>query len=362
MNKPTEQKIRQVIREELTQYLIGEGLMNNTSKLLRNAIGFAAMLKAMEPSVIAQDKLNQTTGYQKQTASAVDELGIKDLDLMVKSELGEEQPEILKTIQDTAKVYDRFKNAGIDLGDDFAMKQIEDKIKSNPKNVTDLEKLAYTTSKKLKIAGAAIARNEKLKTLGPLSQELMKTVDPSSEKSLEQIGRDMIANLSKDEHAKEALLNLFVQEINSDLNSIGQAIASGYTPEGELKPTSGIGQEDALKLAAVYANVNDMLPKNQSEFSWVDVDKALLSNKDKLYRIGKVNADEHWNLDAKLPQTVANHKVFTNKELEQWTNEFVDKYGQNMYTSEYKQDGSLKEELRLRKVRQRLNELRGVYV
>ena len=362
MKKLTEQQLRLVIREEIESYLIEEGFnLNKIGRAIGNAIGIAAMLKAAEPTAIALDDFRQTSGYQKEVGNAVDELGLKDLNGMVKSELGEDQPEILKNMQDSSKLYNHFMDKGINLADEAKMKEIGQRIASSPASVSKEDKLAYSASQKFKALSTAVARNEKLKSLGPLSQSLLTKVDPASKESLEQLGRDMIANISKDEQAKETLLNLFVQEVNSDLRSVGQAVASGYTAEGELKPTSyGIDDETAFKLAAVYASMNDMLP-NQSGYSWVDVDKALISNKDKLYKIGKVDADEHWNFNARLPQVVADNKVFTKDDLQQWTNELLPQYQQNMYTAEYKEEGSVKES-KVNKLRQRLNELRGVYV
>jgi len=361
----TEQQLRIVIREEIESYLIEEGfdlkLSDKFRRTINNAIGIAAMLVAASPTAIALDDFRQTTGYQKEQANSVDELGLKDLDGMVKSELGDEQPEILKNMQDSSRLYKHYMEKGIDLADEAKMREIAKRIALNPKSVSKEDKLAYSASRSFKSLSTAVAKNEKLKSLGPLSQNLLTKVDPASKESLEQLGRDMITNISKDENAKETLLNLFVQEVNSDLRSVGQAVASGYTAEGELKPTSyGIDDETAFKLAAVYANMNDMLP-NQSGYSWVDVDKALIANKDKLYKIGNVDADQHWNLDAKLPQVVADNKVFTKDDLQQWTNELLPQYQQNMYTAEYKDQGTVKEN-KVIKLRQRLNELRGVYV
>ena len=367
MKRLTEQQIRQVIREELKDFLLEEGI----AKTIGNAIGIAAMLKVMEPTAIAQDPLRHTPSYQADVKKAVDELGIKDLKSMIKGELGKTQPQVLQTIQDSNKLYDFFKQQDIDLAHtestpNSKMADIIKKYKQNPKSLSQDEMKVYQAREKFKALGYAISQNNKLTTLGSISQRLLTTADPSSKDTLQDLGTDMVANLSKDEKAKETLLNIFIQDVFSDLRSVGQTVVNGYTPEGQLKPTSqSIDDDTAFKLAAVYANANDMLP-NQESYSWVDVDKALIANKDKLYRIGNVNADESWNFNAKLPLTVAAEtKVFTKAELEDWTNQVLSnpQYQANMYTAEYREDDtSLKKENKINKLRQRLNELRGVYV
>lgn len=366
MKRLTEQQLRQVIREELKHFILEEGM----AKTIGHAIGIAAMLKAMQPTAIAQDPQRNTAGYQANFEKGVDELGMKDFQKMVAGNLSN-QPEVLTTIQNSSKLYDFFKQQDIDLSDtestpNSKMADILQKHKQDPKSLSEDERKVYQARESFKSLSYTISQNDELNTLGAISQRLLTMADPSSKDTLEDLGKDMVANLSKDEKAKEALLDIFVQDVFSDLRSVGQSVVNGYTPEGQLKPTSqSVDDDTAFKLAAVYANTNDMLP-NQESYSWVDVDKALITHKDKLYRIGNVNADETWNFNAKLPLTVAAEtKVFTKAELEDWTNQVLSnpKYQANMYTAEYREDdSSLKKENKVNKLRQRLNELRGVYV
>jgi hypothetical protein len=346
----TEAQIRQVVRQELQQYLIEEGFMSDLSaskigkRYLLPGIILAGMLSVLEPTSQGQAMSggsSEDTGQQIEDALTIndmlDQVGLKD------KVLNELESDLTK--EDKIKVQDLFKQMKI------KQQQIND-AKKDGKSQDEIQKLE--TERNEIFSSKNISDPDQLQRILNTGSAIFRFIENASPEELESIG---------DTDSEELLLKLQAKALKYTLSVEGrqQMIARGVqqdliTAKNALL-ASGFQQPKEETVTnffelIVYYILEDLAKNNQTADSVfgesITVIEALR------YLIDKGIIKEE---DSELISNFDEEKY--NKELET-----IPSLNMTIGDAMQMYSGSKKpiQENKVNKLRQRLNELRGVYV
>ncbi len=350
MKTLTEAQIRQVVRQELQQYLIEEGFMSDLSaskigkRYLLPGIILAGMLSVLEPTSQGQAMSggsSEDTGQQIEDALTIndmlDQVGLKD------KVLNELESDLTK--EDKIKVQDLFKQMKI------KQQQIND-AKKDGKSQDEIQKLE--TERNEIFSSKNISDPDQLQRILNTGSAIFRFIENASPEELESIG---------DTDSEELLLKLQAKALKYTLSVEGrqQMIARGVqqdliTAKNALL-ASGFQQPKEETVTnffelIVYYILEDLAKNNQTADSVfgesITVIEALR------YLIDKGIIKEE---DSELISNFDEEKY--NKELET-----IPSLNMTIGDAMQMYSGSKKpiQENKVNKLRQRLNELRGVYV
>jgi hypothetical protein len=353
MKTLTEAQIRQVVRKELQQYLIEEGLMSDLSaskigkRYLLPGVLLATMLTTVNPTSQGQAMGgdggggSQDTGQQVEDALTIndmlDQVGLKD---KVLSEL-----ESNLTKEDKIKIQDLFKQ----------MKDKQQEInnaKREEKSQDEIQKLE--TERNEIFSAKTITDPDQLERIINTGSAIFRFIENASPEELESIG---------DIDSEEALLKLQAKALRYTLSVEGrqQMVARGVqqdliTAKNALF-ASGFKQPNEKTVTnffqvIVYYILEDLAQNNQTPQDVFGESITVIEALRYLIDKGIITEEDS--------------ELISNFDEEKYNIELEGIPSLNMTISDAMQmySGSTKpiQENKVNKLRQRLNELRGVYV
>lgn len=366
----TENQIRTVIREELETVLLEEGMSDYAKKVFKNSIGIAMMLAALKPTEIAEATIPNLGADSEQAQDIFKDLGINNFNALANDPYTpEDKKELQAAYQKMRPFQDRLQKiiqAKQALEQQFQETEDKQEAAAIKEKYTKLNDLQQKTSQALTTITAG---------LGPIAEKVLEQGDLTgivienaienggdlSQVDTQKVALDMVQKIaSGDKKAQSQVLNSINDTVNTDLvkfaGSVARSAGYGGVP---------ISPQAAFQIAASYADLNDLgLPQNPTT---IDVVRTLANNKDKL--LGKhsdFQTTKKYNLDGQLmvQLNVAMKEnpdgYLDRQELEDAENTALKMYGDGFYTAT-EQPAPVKEN-KINKLRQRINELRGVYV
>lgn len=380
----TEQQIRNLVREELETVLIEEGVGDYLKKTLNTTMRIALVLAALYPTKIAEAEFSGGLGQDStQIQNIFQELGIKDYnslsnDPFTKDEKIELQAGYARIRPVQAKLQ-KIRDIKQTLEQQYQEtddKQVEAEIKAKYLKAKQIEE---EVSRELAREIASLDKlAKKILQQGDLTSIIIQdAVDNDgnlSQVDTQKIALEMIQKFaSGDQEVQSKILTTVNDTVNTDLTKFANSVtkSAGMT-------NVPLSSQAAFEIAAAYAELNEFdLPVNPTT---IDVIKALDANKDQL--LGKYSdfqTTKKYNLDGQLIVQL-NTAMKENpdgyldrEEMAIAIDQTMDKYQAGLYRAEEVPAGQAPsttgtgtqvtvKEAKLNKIRQRLNELRGVYV
>ncbi len=350
----TEENIRKLVRQELQEVLIQEGIMQDITdwagrtgagKVFKNSIGIAMLLAALKPTEIAEAEIPRSLGTDSaQVVDMFQELGIKNFNSLANDPFTPEDKQLLQSTyqkiepyQDTLKKIKEAKQTLEQQYQDAETPEQEAEIKGRYEKLKQLESKtnsAITTTLK-----ALEPLSEKLAEQGDLAGIIMKNAFENdgdlNQIDTEKVALEMVQGFASGEkQAQEDLISSVNSSINSDIHKFAASVtrSAGY---GGVR----LSDQDAFKIAASYADLNEFgLPDNATT---IDVLKSLESNKSKL--VGKYSdfqTVKKYNLDGQIftQLNVSMKNIpeanLDNQELADAEQDTISSYQAGLYTAE----------------------------
>jgi len=381
----TEKQIRTLVREELKAVLIEEGVGDYAKKTLNTTMGIALILAALYPTQVAEAEFSGGLGQDStQVQNIFQELGIKNFNSLANDPFSPEEKQKLQAgyerIRPIQATLQKIRDAKETLRQQYQEtddKQQEDEIKEKYLKAKEMEEQV----------GRQLSRE--IDMLKPLSEKILQQGDLTgiiiqdavendgdlSQVDTQRVALEMVQKFaSGDQEVQSKILGTINDTVNTDLikfaNSVTKSAGMTNVP---------LSSQAAFEVAAAYAELNEFnLPANPTT---IDVVKALDANKDQL--LGKYSDFEttkKYNLDGKLivQLNVAMKEnpdgYLDREEMSTAIDKTMDKYQAGLYRAEEVPADQAPssptgagtqipvKENKIRKLRQRINELRGVYV
>jgi len=310
----TEEVVRKLVRQELQEVLIEEGIMQDIGdwagrtvggKLFKNTLGIAMLLAAIKPTDIAEAGLQGNLNTDStQVQNIFQELGIKNFNALANDPFTPEEKTQLQT------GYERIRPIQAELQKIRDVKKI---LVQRYHEADDEEKGAEIKAKYLEAEELEEERGEKLRTelhlLKPLINKISKQGDligiiiqdavdndgDLSKVDTQKVALEMVQKFaSGDQKVQSKILGTINDTVNDDLtkfaNSVTRSAGVANVP---------LSSQAAFEIAAAYAELNEFdLPANPTT---IDVVKALDANKGQL--LGKYSdfqTTQKYNLDGQL--------------------------------------------------------------
>jgi hypothetical protein len=364
----TENQIRNLIREELETVLLEEGILSK--KTLTNAIGISLLLAALKPTEVAIAELPRLNSTAQEIQNTFNELGIKNFNALANDPLNKDQKEVVKSVYEKLAKYkealeiiktnkETLNQQYQQTDDENEIEKIKQQYQQQLKREQEISSNIATVMKPLDSVA------EQLMQQGDLAGIIMRdTFDNNNDLASVDTNKVATEYLQKAASGDKEYQSKIIDSINSNVNDDLQRFA------GSVVKASGqshqLSNDDAFKIAAAYADLNDLgLPKNPTA---IDVVYTLSNNTGKL--MGKFDDFKTPKLYNKEGSLITQLNVafkenpdgyLDSNELADVDQNVVDRYQSGLYTAEEVPKGQVKED-KANKLRQRINELRGVYV
>jgi len=380
----TEKQIRNLVRQELEAVLLEEGMGDYVKKTINTTMGIALILTALYPTKIAEAEFSGGLGKDSTEAQNIfQELGIKNFNALANDPFAKEEKKQLQA------GYERIRPIQATLQKIRDAKQI---LEQQYQETDDEQAEAEIKAKYLKAKEMEEEVNRQLSieidSLKPLAEKILQQGDLTgliiqdavdnngdlSQVDTQKVALEMIGKFaSGDQEVQSKILGTINDTVNTDLTKFANSVtrSAGMT-------NVPLSSQQAFEIAAAYAELNEFdLPANPTT---IDVVRALDANKDQL--LGKhsdFQTTKKYNLDGQLivQLNVAMKEnpngYLDREELATAIDKTMDSYQMGLYRAEEVPADqapsatgtgtqiSVKEN-KIRKLRQRINELRGVYV
>lgn len=374
----TEKQIREVVRQELLEVLeikqednlIAEA---NIGKFIGNGIGLAVFLAALQPTVVANAELPKMMQNAQEFGATYNELGFKNFESRTfnpytgTSEEAEEIRERLKQVLTKTiplqKRQEEVKNELTQLSQEYELNQTEEKynqIIEKQKEKKQLEREISAELSNVKDLSDLIMQEGDLTSM--IIKDTIEAGGDISSIDTQQIAREYLAKFAKgDQEAQTKIANLVFDDIKDDIQKIATSIlAQDAKFKQDFIPTQGVGLEQSFEIAAGYANIKyaEQMPKNPT---MIDVIYVLSNDKDL-----SLNLDTPKSYDNKGSIITQFNVMFRENDFTSLDSDELSKatemVGDNYVIISSAEDASGLKENKVNKLRQRINELRGVYV
>jgi hypothetical protein len=365
----TENQIRNLIREELETVLLEEGVLSK--RTLTNAIGISLLLAALKPTEVAIAELPKLNLAAQEIQNTFNELGIKNFNALANDPLDKNQKQAVKSVYEKVTKYKEALEI-IKINKETLNQQYQQTDDEN-----EIEKIKQQFQQQLKteeringnittVIGLLDPIAEQLIQQGDLAGIIMRDTFENNN-DLASIDTNKIATeyLQKVARGDKEYQSKIIDSINSNINDDLQKFA-GSVVKAATGKSQQLSNDDAFKISAAYADLNDLgLPKNPTT---IDVVYTLSNNTSKLMgKFDNFKTPKLYNKEGSLiTQLNTSFKenpdgYLDNNELADVDKNVIDRYQTGLYTAEEVPKEQVKES-KVNKLRQRLNELRGVYV
>jgi len=322
----TEQQLRNVIRQELRNYLIEqqEEQKSKTSSKFRNLIIpaiAAALMMVPGHQMTAMGSEGKDSSGGKTIEQILDEAGVTEkvlgeLNVDLKEEDIEKFATLFKTQKQLQNKLDKLKEEGGSEEDIKELtRQVDNVFSANNIKPDELERMQKT--------GSAIFKY--IKSATPEQLEAYEELTPENTKLLQKNAlMRSISQAGQQEDVKDALVHDLTQLVN-------------IAKQDPVAATAQTGAEAVI----IFAANNNLIPQGQTEFNYLDVIKAASDR----------NYGEYFLVDP---------KNFTDRQLNDLDGKLDTMTVQDANAT--LQKAKQIQENKVNKLRQKLNELRGVYV
>lgn len=383
----TEEVVRKIVRQELQEVLIEEGIMQDIGdwagrtiggKFLKNTLGIAMMLAALKPTEIAEATAPNLGADSAQVQNIFQELGIKNFNALANDPFTPEEKQQLQAGYDRMRpiqaTLQRIRDAKQTLEQQYQEtddKEVEAEIKAKYLKAKEMEE---QVSRQL---------SREIDTLKPLSEKILQQGDLTgiiiqdavdndgdlSQVDTQRVALEMVQKYaSGDQEVQSKILGTINDTVNDDLTKFANSVtrSAGMT-------NVPLSSQAAFEIAAAYAELNEFdLPANPTT---IDVVKALDANKDQL--LGKYSdfqTTKKYNLDGQLiVQLNAAMKGNPNgyldrEEMATAIDKTMDSYQAGLYRAEERPEGEAPAatgtgtQVTVREMILRSNKFRGKYV
>ncbi len=374
----TEKQVREVVRQELLEVLEikqEDNLLAEASngKFIGNGIGLAVFLATLQPTVVANAELPRMMQNAQEFNAAYNELGFKNFESRTfnpytgTSEEAEEIRERLKQVLTKTiplqKRQEEVKNELTQLSQEYELNQTEEKynqIIEKQKEKKQLEKDIGVHFASVKDLSDLIVKEGDLTSM--IIRDTIEAGGDISSIDTQQVAREYLAKFAKgDKQAQTKIANLVFNDIKDDIQKIATSVvAQDAKFKQDFIPTQGVGLEKSFEIAAGYANIKyaEQMPKNPT---MIDVIYVLSNDKDL-----SLNLDTPKSYDNKGSIMTQFNVMFRQNDFTNLNSDELSKatemVGDNYVIISSAEDASGLKENKVRKIRQRINELRGVYV
>lgn len=371
----TEEVVRKIVRQELQEVLIEEGMMQDIAdwagsgklgKAFRNSIGIAMLLAALKPTEIAEATPANLGADSEQTQSLFQELGIKNFNALANDPFTPEDKKQLQSVYEKLRPYqerlEKIRAAKQTLEQQYQETDDEQRMAEIKSKYQQAKELEDKTGREIStVLGGLQSISDKVISQGDLTSIILKNAAENdgdlSQVDTQKVALEMIQKYAAgDTQAQGQILGTINDTINSDLvkfaGSVTRSAGYGGVP---LNPQS------AFEIAASYADLNDLgLPNNPTP---IDVVKALDSNKGKLMgKYSDFQTTKKYNLDGQLLVQL-NGAMKENpdgyldrQELEAAEQKTIDSYQAGLYTAE---EAPANQQVTVKEMILRSNKFRG---
>lgn len=310
----TEEVVRKIVRQELQEVLIEEGIMQDIGdwagrtiggKFFKNTLGIAMLLAAMKPTEIAEAEMRGGLNTDSaQVQNIFQELGIKNFNALANDPFTPEEKQQLQA------GYDRIRPIQATLQ---KIRDAKQTLEQQYQETDDEQQEAEIKAKYLKAKEMEEQVNRQLSreidSLKPLSEKILQQGDLTgiiiqdavdndgdlSQVDTQRVALEMVQKFaSGDQEVQSKILGSINDTVNDDLTKFANSVtrSAGMT-------NVPLSSQAAFEIAAAYAELNEFdLPANPTT---IDVVKALDANKDQL--LGKYSdfqTTKKYNLDGQL--------------------------------------------------------------
>lgn len=343
MTELTEAQIRQVIREELEQFLLEEGIMNLRTGMFKKiglpAILIATILNAAVPTQPAAGMANGPGGPSPVPTQQVKPQSIQELI----DEAGM-TPEILSDLtselskEDIAKLQSLFQQ----------IKQKQEQINKARKENASEEEIKELEKEKNNIFSATnIKEQEQLDRIMATGGAILRYIESANPEELEGIG---------DVNDKEALLKLKAKALKFNLSSKGRSTLLANNATQDLIAAKNVALENDRTISQnpnVRSNFDIALVYTLGKYG----NEALDTFGDVITPIEVIKfLGNKGEIDSQLL------KNFKEQTIDEYSAGLEDDPNYSISKDDASKMASGLQENKVNKLRQRLNELRGVYV
>ena len=384
----TEEVVRKIVRQELQEVLIEEGIMQDIAdwagrsiggKFIKNTLGIAMMLAAMKPTEIAEAEMRGGLNTDSaQVQNIFQELGIKNFNSLANDPFTPEEKQQLQA------GYDRMRPIQATLQKIRDAKQtLEQQYQETDDKEVEAEiKAKYLKAKEMEEQVSRQLSRE-IDTLKPLSEKILQQGDLTgiiiqdavdndgdlSQVDTQRVALEMVQKYaSGDQEVQSKILGTINDTVNDDLTKFANSVtrSAGMT-------NVPLSSQAAFEIAAAYAELNEFdLPANPTT---IDVVKALDTNKNQL--LGKYSdfqTTKKYNLDGQLiVQLNAAMKgnpdgYLDREEMATAIDKTMDSYQAGLYRAEERPEGEAPAatgtgtQVTVREMILRSNKFRGKYV
>lgn len=310
----TEEVVRKIVRQELQEVLIEEGVMQDiadwagrtvSGKFFKNTIGIAMMLAAMKPTEIAEATLsNNLNTDSAQVQDIFQELGIKNFNSLANDPFTPDEKRQLQAGYDRIRpiqaTLQKIRDAKQTLEQQYQEtddEQVEAEIKAKYLKAKEMEEQVNRQLSReidmLKPLSEKILQQGDL--TGIIIQDAVENDGDLSQVDTQRVALEMVQKFaSGDQEVQSKILETINNTVNDDLikfaNSVTRSAGMTNVP---------LSSQAAFEIAAAYAELNEFdLPANPTT---IDVVKALDANKSQL--LGKhsdFQTTKKYNLDGQL--------------------------------------------------------------
>ena len=357
----SERNIRMLVRQELKEVLIEEGMLQDISdwagrtgagKVFKHSLGIAMLMAALKPTKIAEAEIPRTLGTDsEQVVDMFNELGIRNFNSLANDPFTPEDKELLQATHQKILPYrqqlEKIKQAKQVLEQQYQEATTPEEEAEVKARYEKLKKLESSTNSAISSTIKALEPlSEKLAQQGDLAGVVMKNALENdgklSEIDTQKVALEMVQGFaSGNEQAQMDLITAVNDTINSDIRKFAASVTkhAGYAGVP-------LSDEDAFKIAASYADLNEFgLPSNATR---IDVLKALENNKHKLEgKHSDFQTVKKYNLDGQIftQLNVSMKEIpeanLDNQELADAEKQTIDSYQAGLYTAEEVPQGSI---------------------
>ena len=310
----TEEVVRKIVRQELQEVLIEEGIMQDIAdwagrsiggKFIKNTLGIAMMLAAMKPTEIAEAEMRGGLNTDSaQVQNIFQELGIKNFNSLANDPFTPEEKQQLQAgyerMRPIQATLEKIRNAKQTLEQQYQEtddKQQEAEIKAKYLKAKEMEEQV----------GRQLSRE--IDSLKPLAEKILQQGDLTgiiiqdavdndgdlSQVDTQRVALEMVQKFaSGDQETQSKILNSINSTVNDDLTKFAHSVT-----RAAHMTNVPLTSQAAFEIAAAYAELNEFgLPANPTT---IDVVKALDANKHQL--LGKhsdFETTKKYNLDGQL--------------------------------------------------------------
>lgn len=310
----TEEVVRKIVRQELQEVLIEEGVMQDiadwagrtvSGKFFKNTVGIAMLLAAMKPTEIAEAEMRGNLNTDSaQVQDIFQELGIKNFNSLANDPFTPDEKRQLQAGYDRIRpiqaTLQKIRDAKQTLEQQYQEtddEQVEAEIKAKYLKAKEMEEQVNRQLSReidmLKPLSEKILQQGDL--TGIIIQDAVENDGDLSQVDTQRVALEMVQKFaSGDQEIQSKVLGSINDTVNTDLikfaNSVTRSAGMTNVP---------LSSQAAFEIAAAYAELNEFdLPVNPTT---IDVVKALDANKSQL--VGKYSdfqTTKKYNLDGQL--------------------------------------------------------------